>query len=69
VKTLTINLEPELEERLKTLAQLEQRSEAEVVLKILRVYTKPEIPDWVGIAASEEALSHQDEEILRREIS
>jgi hypothetical protein len=67
MKTLTLTLETELELRLQTLAQLEHRSEIEIVLEALRSYTSPVIPDWVGIGASNERLSERDEEILKTE--
>jgi predicted transcriptional regulator len=65
MKTLTVTLENELEQRLTALAQLECRSEVEIILDALEAYTKPNIPDWVGIGASDAALSEKDEEILR----
>jgi hypothetical protein len=67
MKTLTLTLENELEERLALQAKLEQRSETEILLEALEAYIKPSIPDWVGIGASEQALSERDEEILKAE--
>lgn len=67
MKTLTVTLEPDLEQRLANLAQLEQRSETELILEAIKAYTAPKIPDWVGIGASSSALSVQDEEILKAE--
>ncbi len=67
MKTLTLTLENELEQRLADLAQLEHRSEVEIILDALEAYTKPTFPDWVGIRASDAALSEKDEEILQTE--
>jgi predicted DNA-binding protein len=67
MKTLTLTLENELEQRLAMRAKLEQRSETEILLEALEAYIKPSIPDWVGIGASKEALSERDEEILKAE--
>ncbi len=67
MKTLTVTLENDLEKRLTDLAKLEHRSEVEIILDALEAYTKPSIPDWVGIGASNAALSEKDEEILRTE--
>ncbi len=67
MKTLTLTLENELEQRLTALAQLEHRGEEEIILDALEAYTKPSISDWVGIGASNAVLSEQDEEILRTE--
>lgn len=67
MKILTLTLENELEQRLTALAQLERRSEVEIILDALEAYTKPSIPDWVGIGASGATLSEKDEEILRTE--
>ncbi len=67
MKTLTVTLENELEQRITDLAQLEQRSETEIILEAIKAYTTPKIPDWVGIGASAQALSVRDEEILKAE--
>jgi predicted transcriptional regulator len=67
MKTVTVTFEDELEQRLTALAQLEHRSEVEIILDALEAYTKPSIPDWVGIGASNAGLSLKDEEILRTE--
>jgi predicted DNA-binding protein len=67
MKTLTLTLEPHLEQRLHDLAQRQGRSETEVVLEAIRAYTDPDLPDWIGIATSSEALSERDEAILRSE--
>ena len=67
MKTITLTLEPDLELRLIRQAKLEQRSETEILVEALLAYTKSSIPDWVGIGASNEALSEHDEEILRAE--
>ena len=67
MKTLTLTLEPELEQHLAALVQSQQRSETEILLDALRAYGEPSLPDWVGIGASKEALSIQDEEILQAE--
>ncbi len=67
MKTLTLTLKPDLEQRLATLAKLEQRSETEIALEAIKAYTVPSIPDWVGIGASNANLSTRDEEILTAE--
>ena len=67
MKTLTLTLDGELEERLRSLALLEGRSESEILLEALQNYTSAGIPDWVGIAASSENLSERDETILQSE--
>ncbi len=65
MKTLTVTLENELEQRIAHLAQLQHRSETEIILEAIKAYTK--IPDWVGIGASNSLLSVRDEEILKAE--
>ncbi len=67
MKTLTLTLDGELEERLRSLALLKGRSESEILLEALQNYTSTGIPDWVGIAASSEKLSERDETILQSE--
>ena len=67
MKTITLTLEPDLEQRLMHQAKLEQRTEAEILVEALLAYTQPSIPDWVGIGASNEALSERDEDIVRAE--
>ena len=65
MKTLT--LEPDLEQHFAALVQSQQRRETEILLDALRAYREPSLPDWVGVGTSKEALSIQDEEILRAE--
>jgi predicted transcriptional regulator len=68
MKTLTLTLDPILEQRLAAMAQFEHRSETEIILEAIAAYTSSELPDWVGIGASESGqLSETDEKILAAE--
>ena len=46
MKTLTLTLEPDLEQRLAALAQLGQRSESEIALEAIKAFTAPSIQEW-----------------------
>lgn len=68
VKTLTLTINDELEQRLQEIADRQGKAPLEVVREALEALTKPVIPSWVGIGASEQGdLSTRDEEILSQE--
>jgi hypothetical protein len=68
MKTLTLTIDDELEQRLQEIADRQGKAPLEVVREALEALTNPIIPSWVGIGTSEKGdLSTRDEEILSQE--
>jgi hypothetical protein len=68
MKTLTLTINDDLEQRLQKIADRQGKAPLEVVREALEAFTNPVIPSWVGIGTSEDGdLSTRDEEILSQE--